>query len=62
MRARGDDVHRLGARLDAGTPEKFAPRPNPKPPLDARPTNFSVTEIETLRRDPYAVYARRILA
>jgi ATP-dependent helicase/nuclease subunit B len=26
-----------------------------------RPAHFSVTEIETLRRDPYAIYARRIL-
>src|SRR5690606_38957117 len=26
-----------------------------------RPRRFSITEIETLRRDPYAVYARRIL-
>ena len=33
--------------------------PVPAPPLDARPKRFSVTEIETLRRDPYAVYARR---
>ena len=26
-----------------------------------RPTSFSVTEIEKLIRDPYAVFARRIL-
>jgi ATP-dependent helicase/nuclease subunit B len=62
MRARGDAFIAWAHSLDAGTPEKFAPRPNPKPLLDARPTKFSVTEIETLRRDPYAVYARRILA
>ena len=39
----------------------FAKRPSPTPPIEARPKRFSVTEIETLRRDPYAVYARRIL-
>ena len=41
--------------------EDFVKRPEPKPPLDARPKHFSVTEIETLRRDPYAIFARRIL-
>ena len=32
-------------------------RPAPKPPLDLRPRRLSVTRIETLRRDPYAIYA-----
>ncbi len=36
-------------------------RPNPKPPLDARPRHLRITEIGTLIRDPYAVYARRVL-
>ncbi|MEQ8268606.1 MAG: double-strand break repair protein AddB [Parvibaculum sp.] len=36
-------------------------RPRPLPPLDARPDRFSVTEIETLIRDPYAIYAKKIL-
>jgi ATP-dependent helicase/nuclease subunit B len=35
--------------------------PNPCPPLAARPTQLSVTQIETLIRDPYAIYARHIL-
>jgi len=38
-----------------------AERPRPKPPLKLRPTKLSVTRIETLRRDPYAIYAERIL-
>ena len=37
------------------------PRPAPKPPVDLRPTQFSATQIDTLLRDPYAVYAKRIL-
>ncbi|PKQ07168.1 MAG: double-strand break repair protein AddB [Alphaproteobacteria bacterium HGW-Alphaproteobacteria-11] len=36
-------------------------RPRPAPPLDARPDGYSVTEIETLIRDPYAIYAKKIL-
>jgi ATP-dependent helicase/nuclease subunit B len=35
--------------------------PAPAPPRTARPHKLSVTNIETLRRDPYAVYARKIL-
>jgi ATP-dependent helicase/nuclease subunit B len=36
-------------------------RPRPAPPLDLRPRQLSVTRIETLRRDPYAIYAEYIL-
>ncbi len=35
--------------------------PSPRPPTEARPSRLSVTQVETLVRDPYAVYARRIL-
>ncbi|CCV09970.1 double-strand break repair protein AddB [Mesorhizobium sp. STM 4661] len=58
---RGDELLAWARALDAGEKRDFAPRPQPKPPLAIRPTHFSVTEIETLRRDPYAIYARRIL-
>ncbi|UHD45686.1 double-strand break repair protein AddB [Aureimonas altamirensis] len=37
------------------------PRPEPRPPVEFRPDRISVTEVERLVRDPYAVYARRIL-
>ena len=36
-------------------------RPEPSPPLELRPKHFSVTEVATLRGDPYAIYAKRIL-
>ncbi|MEP6444948.1 MAG: double-strand break repair protein AddB [Hyphomicrobiales bacterium] len=36
-------------------------RPNPKPPVETRPTSLSVTRIEVWVRDPYAIYADRIL-
>jgi ATP-dependent helicase/nuclease subunit B len=39
-----------------------APRPAPRPPIEVRPTELPVTEVERLVRDPYAVYARRILS
>src|SRR5262249_3000367 len=38
-----------------------AERPRPAPPVPLRPQKLSVTRVETLRRDPYAIYAERIL-
>jgi len=35
--------------------------PAPRPPLAARPRELSVTRIETWMREPYAIYAERIL-
>lgn len=46
-------------RPDAYRPE---PRPAPTPKADLRPTRISVTEVDRLKADPYAFYARRILA
>jgi ATP-dependent helicase/nuclease subunit B len=40
---------------------KPAPAPEPRPPVCERPRELSVTEIERWLRDPYAIYARRIL-
>lgn len=44
-------------------PDIYAPwlRPEPRPPLEARPTRLSVSSVEQWRRDPYGLYARRIL-
>jgi ATP-dependent helicase/nuclease subunit B len=44
-------------------PAAFQPqrRPAPRPAVDLRPKALSVTRIETLRRDPYAIYAEYIL-
>ena len=38
-----------------------ASRPQPRPPLSARPRRLSVTAIETWFANPYAIYARHIL-
>jgi ATP-dependent helicase/nuclease subunit B len=37
------------------------PRPEPRPPVEARPKRLSVSSIEQWRRDPYGLYARQIL-
>ncbi len=38
-----------------------AKRPSPRPPVASRPDTLSVTQIKTLIRDPYAIYARKLL-
>ncbi|SHJ04370.1 double-strand break repair protein AddB [Wenxinia saemankumensis] len=38
-----------------------APRPSPVVPVEARPDRLSVSDIAALIRDPYALYARKIL-
>ncbi|MFC4348779.1 double-strand break repair protein AddB [Kordiimonas lipolytica] len=35
--------------------------PRPTPPLDARPSKLSVTQVETWMRDPYGLYAQKVL-
>ena len=47
--------------LDEPGARKFIVQPAPTPPVAARPRQLSVTQVETLIRDPYAVYARTIL-
>lgn len=62
MRARGSAWLRLAEAAEAprlGLPP--APRPAPRPPAEVRPRELPVTAIKTLIRDPYAVYAGRIL-
>ncbi len=62
MRARGADWLRMADALttpDAPVPP--APRPAPAPQSGQRLTQLSVTDVERLIRDPYAIYARHIL-
>ncbi len=61
LRARGSRYLDIAAQVDAPEPSSPAERPAPTPPVDLRPTRLSVTRIETLRRDPYAIYAERVL-
>ncbi|EPX77405.1 double-strand break repair protein AddB [Litoreibacter arenae] len=62
MLDRGAKWLELAAALDHPRMEvPPAQRPSPIPPLTARPKKLPVTQIETLIRDPYAVYARYVL-
>jgi ATP-dependent helicase/nuclease subunit B len=61
VRKRGDRYVTWARALDR--PDSLAPiaKPMPRPPRDARPLAFSVTDIEHWLRDPYTIYARYIL-
>ncbi len=62
MEERGACYTRLAALLDRPEgPVRPASRPNPRPDLAARPVSLSITEIERLIRDPYAIFARHVL-
>ncbi|MGL4439910.1 MAG: double-strand break repair protein AddB, partial [Bosea sp. (in: a-proteobacteria)] len=58
---RGAVFAALASRIDQPASIKACDRPKPMPPARQQPTKFSVTEAETLYRDPYAIFARRIL-
>ena len=51
----------LVAQLDEPGAVKPCGRPRPRPPTSARPRQLSVTRVETLIRDPYAIYADKVL-
>ncbi len=67
MRARGNRWLSLAERFEAdlrAVPAASAlrnPRPAPAPPASARLNTLPVTRIEKLIRDPYHIYAERIL-
>jgi ATP-dependent helicase/nuclease subunit B len=62
LRARGADLRAWVDALDRSDgPVRPTAPPAPTPPAEARPKELAVTDIETLMRDPYALYARRIL-
>ena len=60
-KARGGHYLVLADRLDtAGVPSPVA-RPAPLVPAANQPRQLSVTAVETLLRDPYAIFARYVL-
>lgn len=62
MRARGQIWLDIAAALEAPTDQPaLTPRPAPSPPIHVRPKQLSVTRIQTLIRNPYAIYAERVL-
>jgi ATP-dependent helicase/nuclease subunit B len=58
---RGERFLQLARDIDRPAAVVPVARPMPRPRLDLRPARLSVTRIETLRRDPYAIYAEYIL-
>jgi ATP-dependent helicase/nuclease subunit B len=63
MTKRGDDwVQMAEVLMRPEVDADPAPRIAPAPPAAARPSEISVTDVEDLVRDPFKVYARRVLA
>ena len=58
---KGATYVRYANELDRPQSVAPAPRPEPKPDVALRPLRMSVTEIEDWLRDPYTIYAKRIL-
>ncbi len=61
VRNRGLALAAEASLLDRPPKVESCVRPEPKPPVAARPRKLSVTQIEKWRRDPYTIYARHIL-
>lgn len=68
MRARGADwLARVAALEEPTAAQKGDPRlspalrPSPRPPVDQRPRELSLTRVGLLIRDPYAIYCRYVL-
>ena len=60
-RKRGDAMLAIAAALDRPETTIAIERPQPRPPAALRPQRLSVTRVERLRRDPYAIFAEYIL-
>ena len=54
-------AHWARALDQPAAPPARRPPPAPRPALQHRPRKLRVTEVETWLRDPYAIYARRVL-
>lgn len=62
MRLRGQRWLDLARQLDRpAKPVPREPRPSPRPPADAQPDKLSATQIARMIRDPYTIYAQKIL-
>lgn len=61
LKERGRQYRHWATAIDAGETQPPARRPAPKPPAHLQPVKYSFSEVGRLRRDPYSIYARRIL-
>ena len=58
---RDQRLERLALELDASATIEPAERPAPCPPVDVRPRRIVVTDLDRLKADPFAFYAKTIL-
>ncbi|WP_184450545.1 double-strand break repair protein AddB [Rhizobium sp. BK538] len=61
LKGRGDNFVHWANLIDQGDRQATAHRPSPAPPREMQPKSYSFSEVGRLRRDPYAIYARRVL-
>ncbi len=61
LRANGRDRLAYAAAMDKRPSEPIGKRPEPRPDFAMQPRSYSFSEVGRLRRDPYSIYARRIL-
>lgn len=61
LKKRGETYRHWAGLMDASIDQEAAKRPAPKPPAELHPKSYSFSEVGRLRRDPYSIYARRIL-
>ena len=59
--ARDQRLERLAFELDASADIEPAKRPAPCPPQEVRPRKIVVTDLDRLKADPFAFYAKTIL-
>ena len=58
---RDQRLERLAQAIDASEIVKGVRQPAPSPPLEARPKKIAVTDLDRLKADPFAFYAKAIL-
>ena len=58
---RDQRLERLALALDASDVVEPVERPAPRPPVAARPRRIAVTDLDRLKADPFAYYAKTIL-
>ena len=58
---RDQRLERLALALDASESVDHVKRPAPRPPVEARPRRIAVTDLDRLKADPFAFYAKAIL-
>lgn len=58
---RNQRLERLASAIDASAEVAPVDRPRPSPPVEARPKRIAVTDLDRLKADPFAFYAKAVL-